>query len=140
MAAAILVALLVFAAGAKLRLRRFFAVTNVLLLLFAAGLVGKAAGELGEAGLVPPLISRLWDLNPPAAEGAPYPAFHENGLIGSFFKGLFGYSATPSLMMLLVYVAYLTGVGIVLLSRRRPKARPIGARPKAGEGASPTSR
>ena len=41
-------------------------------------------------------------------------------------------------MMLLLYVAYLTGVGIVLLSRRRPKARPIGARPKAGEGASPT--
>ena len=86
--------LLVFAAGAKLRLRRFFAVTNVFLLLFAAGLVGKAAGELGEAGLVPPLISRLWDLNPPEAEGAPYPAFHENGLIGTFFKGLFGYSAT----------------------------------------------
>jgi high-affinity iron transporter len=112
---AALVGLLVFGAGSRLKLRRFFTVTNGLLLLFAAGLVGRAAGELGEAGLLPPLVVRLWDLNP---------ILHEEGAIGSLLRGLFGYSASPSLTMLLAYLLFLAGVSVVLIRRGRAARRP----------------
>jgi high-affinity iron transporter len=118
--AAVVAGLLVFAAGRKLPLRRFFAATNALLILFAAGLIGRAAGEFGEAGMLPPLITSLWDLNPPVAAGAAYPALHQEGAIGSFLNGLFGYTARPSLSMFLGYSLYLVGVAALLISRRRP--------------------
>jgi high-affinity iron transporter len=117
--AALALGLLIFAAGKRISLRRFFAATNLLLLLFAAGLVGRAAGEFSEAGLLPPIVDRLWDLNPPVAAGAAFPAFHEEGAIGSFLKGLFGYSASPSLLTLLAYGSYLFAVALLLLVRRR---------------------
>lgn len=123
--AAVAIGLLIFAVGVKLGLRRFFAATNVLLVLFAAGLVGRAAGELGEAGVLPSLVDRLWDLNPPVAAGGAYPALHEEGLVGSLLKGLFGYSAAPSLAMLLAYCLYLGAVAWVLLARRSPKRRAL---------------
>jgi high-affinity iron transporter len=133
LAAAIAIGLIVFAAGTKLSLRRFFAATNLLLILFAAGLVGRAAGEFGEAGILPPLVDKLWDLNPPLLPGGAYPAFHEEGLIGSFLKGLFGYTAAPSLSMFLAYSLFLIGVGAVLMLRRRPG--PSASALDAGAGA-----
>ena len=117
--AAVVVGFLIFRAGARIGLRRFFTATNILLLLFAAGLVGRAAGEFGEAGILPPLVDRLWDLNPPLMAGGAFPAFHEEGVIGSFLKSLFGYSAAPSLSMLLAYCLYTAIVAWTLLSRRR---------------------
>ncbi len=117
--AAVVVGFLIFRAGARLGLRRFFITTNILLLLFAAGLVGRAAGEFGEAGILPPLVDRLWDLNPPLLAGGAFPAFHEEGAIGSFLKSLFGYSPAPSLSMLLAYCLYTAAVAWTLLARRR---------------------
>ena len=38
----------------RLSLKRFFLVTNALLVLFAAGLVAHAVHEFNEAGLIPP--------------------------------------------------------------------------------------
>ena len=98
---------LAFAAGRKLH--AFFRVTNILLVLFAAGLVGRAAGEFGEAGILPPLLAPLWNLNP---------LLREDGAIGSILKGLFGYSSAPSLMMAISYCLYL-GALVFLLARRR---------------------
>jgi high-affinity iron transporter len=122
--AAALVGYLVFAAGKRLELRRFFAATNLLLVLFAAGLVGRAAGEFVEAGVLPPLVQELWNLNPPPGADGAFPAFHERGAIGSLLKGLFGYSASPSLTTLLAYTLYLLGLAALLLSRRRAAAGP----------------
>jgi high-affinity iron transporter len=114
--AALALGILVFAVG--LRMRHFFAVTNGLLILFAAGLVGRAAGELVEAGALPPLVDRLWDLNP-SGPGAAHALLREDGAMGSLLKGLFGYSATPSLAMALAYVLYLAAVVAVIFARRR---------------------
>jgi high-affinity iron transporter len=127
--AAVAVGFLIFAVGDRIGLRRFFAATNVLLLLFAAGLVCRAAGEFGEAGILPPLVDRLWDLNPPLLAGGAYPAFHEEGVVGSFLKSLFGYSAAPSLSMLLAYCLYTAGIAWALLSRRRGRTAAGGPTP-----------
>ena len=41
----------------------FFAATNVLLVLFAAGLVADGLHELVEAGVLPSIVEHLWDVN-----------------------------------------------------------------------------
>ena len=117
---ALVVGLLIFRAGARISSRLLFGATTVLLLLFGAGLFGRAAGEFGEAGLLPALVPGLWNLAP-EAPGAPLPLLADEGALGSFLKGLFGYVASPSLMQVLAYVAYLVAVFTLLgLGRRKP--------------------
>jgi high-affinity iron transporter len=60
---AIALGLLVFSSTRRLNLRQFFIVTNVLLLLFAAGLVAHGVHELNEAGWIPSIIEPVWDVN-----------------------------------------------------------------------------
>ena len=85
-----------FATTMRLDLGRFFQVTGFVLLLFAAGLVGRSAGELVLAGWIPVLIGHVWDLGGLISEGS---------VIGQTLGALFGYSASPSLMQILVYAA-----------------------------------
>lgn len=55
---------MLFTMTRRLDLRSFFQVTNVLLILFAAGLGGLGVHELNEAGLIPAVIEHVWDINP----------------------------------------------------------------------------
>ena len=98
----------VYRSGNRLNLRTFFNVTAVLLLLFAAGLAGKAVHELRlliswEAGW---LVSSAWTL--------------ESGLFatGTFYdlmRGLFGWHKNPENIRVLAYFAYLIPVLLVYL-------------------------
>lgn len=108
-AGALVLALLLFRGALRMRMRTFFSLTNAILILFAAGLVARGVHELGEAGLIPALVEHVWNLNPRAPAEGPFPALHENGIVGSFAKGLFGYNGDPSLLELLAYLAYLAG-------------------------------
>ncbi len=47
----------------KLSLRGFFGATNVLLIIFAAGLVGLGIHEFNEAGVILSVIEHVWDMN-----------------------------------------------------------------------------
>src|SRR5450759_2832448 len=87
-----------FATTVRLDLRRVFRVTGFLLLLFAAGLVGRSAGELVLVGWIPALIGHVWDLGGIVSEGS---------VLGQTLGALFGYSASPSLMQVLVYLCLL---------------------------------
>jgi high-affinity iron transporter len=113
---ALVMGILIFASGTRFPLKRFFGVTTALLLLFGAGLFGRAAGEFVEAGILPPLVDPLWVLAPPV-DGAALPLFNDGGAIGSFLKGLFGYSSSPSLMQVIFYLLFLGGLGSLLLFR-----------------------
>ncbi len=106
---AILLGFLIFRTAAKINIKKFFNISTVLLLLFGAGLASHGIHELEEAGILPPLVEHVWDINPPApfAEQGIYPLFHENGSIGSLAKGLFGYNGNPSLLELLSYLIYI---------------------------------
>ncbi len=115
-----------FATTVRLDLRRFFQVTGFLLLLFAAGLVGRSAGELVLVGWIPALMGHVWDLGGIVSEAS---------VLGQTLGALFGYSASPSLMQVLVYVAYFGPVlvGIITAGRRQRTASvapsPLGGKP-----------
>lgn len=99
--AAIIVGWLMFESSVKLNLRRFFQFTSVVLIFFAAGLVGHAIGEFNELGWLPSIVSPLYDINGLIAQ---------DSLAGKFLKALFGYIARPSLTQTLGYVSYFAAI------------------------------
>jgi high-affinity iron transporter len=109
--AAILLGYAIFVGSMKINLKKFFNITSILLVLFAAGLVAHGVHELQEAGVVPIVIEHLWDINPAVNPDGSYPLLHENGYVGSILKGLFGYNGNPSLIEVSSYVGYLLLVG-----------------------------
>jgi high-affinity iron transporter len=107
-----------FATAVRFSLRRFFQVTNVLLLLFAAGLVAKGVGEFGEAGWIPPMVDPLWN----TSRWLP-----ETSASGAVLKTLLGYNSTPSFMQVLSYAGFLAIVGWLLSRTSAEPARGVPA-------------
>ncbi len=101
LALAVALGWLIFSAVAKIPVERFFAVTSLLLLVFAAGLMAHAVHEFQEAGLFPTLIAPVWDTNS---------ILPEESLVGSFLKVLVGYNGNPSLLEVLSYLGYWVAV------------------------------
>ena len=102
----------------KLNLKMFFTVTSALLIFFAAGLVSRAVGEFGEAGLISPIIEHVWDTGG---------VIGGESTLGRILGALFGYDASPSLSQLLAYAVYWASVVawlfrdiVVALIRRSP--------------------
>jgi high-affinity iron transporter len=109
--AALLIGYLIYAGSIKINLKKFFTITSLLLVLFAAGLVAYGTHELVEVaedtGLVNPLIATVWNINPAMNPDGTYPLLHDKGAIGSLLKGLFGYNGDPALIEVILYGAYL---------------------------------
>ncbi len=97
LATAALLGWIIFATTRNLSLKSFFQVTNVLLILFAAGLVAHGIHEFNEAGIIPSVIDHVWDINH---------ILDENSLQGQILKALFGYNGNPSLTEILAYISY----------------------------------
>lgn len=89
-----------FASSKRMSLRTFFNVTNILLVLFAAGLLAHGVHEFNEASIIPPVIEHVWDVNP---------LLNEKGTIGQLLTAIFGYNGNPSLTEILAYIAYFAG-------------------------------
>jgi high-affinity iron transporter len=92
-----------FATTVRLDLRRFFQVTGILLILFAAGLVAHGIHEFNEVGWIPAVIDPSWDVNTNR---------EETSLAGQLLTTLFGYNGNPSLTEMIAYFAYLIVVSI----------------------------
>lgn len=109
-----------FTTTLRLDLRRFFQVTGILLILFAAGLVAHGVHELNEAGTLPAVIDPIWDIS------AYLP---ETTFLGTVLRTLFGYNANPSLTEMLAYFGYLVAViiGLRTANKRAEKAESIAA-------------
>ena len=97
LAASILFAWLLFRSLINLNLQKFFRVTSIILVLFAAGLVAHGVHELNEAGWIPEVIEHVWDINP---------ILNEKSFGGEVLKTLFGYNGNPSLTEVIAYVLY----------------------------------
>jgi high-affinity iron transporter len=117
LAVSALVGVAIYRMGSKVNLRTFFRATGVLLIVFAAGLVGKAVHEFRElfgfeSGW---LIDPMWSVTsgPLRADGG---AFYD------FMKGLFGWSADPERIRVFAYVAYLVPVLVLFLRPDRSSA------------------
>ncbi len=114
LAAAVFLGFALFRGLQRVSLRAFFAATNALLVLFAAGLVGRGIHELQEAGLISGAAQQLYDLN------ALLP---EESFAGDLARGLFGYSAKPSLIETLAYALYLAAsAGLWIYAGRRRRS------------------
>jgi high-affinity iron transporter len=112
LAIAVVLGFLLYRGTYRMNLRAFFNVTSALLLLFAAGLLAHGIHEFHEAGVIPPVIQQLWDINW---------LLPESSTVGSFFKALFGYNGNPSLIEVLAWTGYLGLLGWVYF-------RPAGAK------------
>ena len=110
-ASAALLGGLLYAGVVRLDLRRFFGVSGLVLLVFAAGMVGLGVHELIEAAIVPAIVNPLWDINAVLSDSSP---------VGELLKGLFGYHANPALTEVLAYVTYVAVIGWAFLRARRP--------------------
>jgi high-affinity iron transporter len=107
---AILLGWMIFATTRRLNLRHFFQITNVLLLLFAAGLVAHGVHEFNEAGWVPSIVENVWDINH---------LLSDKSEIGGILKALFGYNGNPSLTEVIAYLGYFTILGTILIKNQR---------------------
>ncbi len=107
--AAIVVGYLFFISTRKINLKKLFNISSVLLILFAAGLVLHGTHEFVEGGIVPGIVSPLFDISH---------VLSDKGVVGSFLKGLFGYVPDPSLVEVIAYFTYLSLILILYLRIR----------------------
>lgn len=110
----ILLGWMIFATSIQLNLNRFFQVTGVLLLLFAAGLVAHGVHEFNEVGWIPAVVEHVWNTNP---------ILNEESTAGALLTALFGYNGNPSLTEVLAYLAYIAGISGILLQASKPTPR-----------------
>jgi high-affinity iron transporter len=93
-----LLAYLIYNTTLHLNLQRFFSITGIFLILFAAGLVAQGVAEFNHAGVIPAIINPIWNLNP---------LLSDHSIIGTIFNTLFGYHGSPSLTEALGYSVYM---------------------------------
>lgn len=104
---AIILGYVLFNGLMKVNLKKFFNITSILLILFAAGLIAHGLHEFQEAGVIPSFIEHVWNINPPLSASGAYPWFHDQGWLGGILSGLFGYRGDPSLIEVIGYAGYL---------------------------------
>ena len=112
----ILIGLLIFYGIKSINLRNFFRITNVMLILFAAGLITYGIHEFIEAGIINPIIDEVWNIKHILPESFPdgNPATPEYlEIIGALLKALFGYNANPALLEVIIYPLLLVSIGII---------------------------
>jgi high-affinity iron transporter len=78
--------------------RRLFAVTTTLISLLAAGLAAQAVVFLQQAGVLTMMVETAWDTSA---------ILSDSSLVGRVLHTLIGYSDTPSVLQVVVYVATL---------------------------------
>ena len=94
---AVLIGVAIMKYSVRLDLRTFFNVTGILLILFAAGLVGRSILEFQEAGVVAPMIEHVYDINW---------LIDGQSTAGKLLTALLGYDASPSLAEIFGYIGY----------------------------------
>jgi high-affinity iron transporter len=94
---AVLIGVAIMKYSVRLDLRTFFNVTGILLILFAAGLVGRSILEFQEAGVIAPMIEHVYDINW---------LIDGQSTAGKLLTALLGYDASPSLAEMFGYIGY----------------------------------
>jgi len=110
----------------RLDIKRFFQVTSVILIIFAAGLTGYGVHELIDAGKnsgieFGVLGQHAFDINPPRGPDGTYPLLHEKGAVGSVFAALVGYDGNPEWLRVIVYLGYWLVLGTYVFLTYRKK-------------------
>ncbi len=99
LAIAIVIGYSLYKGSSRLNLKTFFNVTSLVLIVFAAGLLAHGIHEFIEAGIIPPLVDPVWNINHILSEKSTF---------GLFLKAIFGYNGNPALVEVVAYLIYLT--------------------------------
>lgn len=86
-----------------INLRRFFQITGGFIILFSAGLFAKGIFELQTLGVFNSAHFPVWDLSSNSVLGTSQFAL--------FMKGIFGWSARPSIEQVVIWVGYVATTG-----------------------------
>ncbi len=97
--------------------RHIFSVTSVLIALLAAGMAAQAVQYLNAAGAVTILDRALWDSSAVLSEGS---------VVGRALHTLIGYTAQPTALQLIAYLATLVAMAVLM---RIARPRIVGAKP-----------
>ncbi len=92
------VTLTVFRGLRSVPLKFFFKVTGGLIILIAGGLIVNMIGVMQDINILPVIGGRLYDMGW---------IMEDSSSVGIFFKALFGYTHSPSLMQAVSYCGYL---------------------------------
>jgi high-affinity iron transporter len=95
----------------RLKLGLVFRTTNLVLILFAAGLIASGVHELIEINWIPAIIDPVWNINGLLSDQSSF---------GGFLKALLGYNGSPALSEVLAYLAYLVVIGSAWFLNLRP--------------------
>jgi high-affinity iron transporter len=116
LACSLCIAFMIYKAGHKLNLARFFTIIGVLLMIFAAGLLADSIQNLQELGWLPVLTRPLWHSARLLSQDSSF---------GDVLHSFFGYSDAPTPLQIVAYVTYLAiAVAIYLGVRARLRTRP----------------
>ena len=110
-----IVAVAIVKGSYRLNLHVFFKYTSMILLVFAAGLVGFASHELAETAETLGFDIGIFGEHAFDVNIAPNNIFHEDGALGSLLSTLFGYTLSPEWIRLAVYLGYWVIIGGYLL-------------------------
>lgn len=114
----------IYRLGYRLDFRVFFRVMGILLIVFAAGLLGDAVQNLQALGWLHVGTLQLWNTGRILSEDSTF---------GDLMHSLIGYAEAPTLLQALAYSAYLAVAGGLFwrLTRKPPAARRLASRPAA---------
>lgn len=115
LAVAALLGVLLYKGSERINIRRFFQVTGLLLVLFAAGLSAKTVLFLQATGDLGSLNGAFYDLT-------RYRALTAETQLGRFLAGIFGWDPRPSLEQVVAYLAYLIPVAWLYFRAPSPQA------------------
>ena len=124
------IAFFIYRLGHKLNLSRFFMVIGALLMFFAAGLLADAVENMQELGWLNFLTHPLWHTGGVVSEGST---------LGDIAHSFVGYADSPTLLQVLVYLAYLGTVLFFFLRAGQRGKAPAAPAAVSGPSSAPAS-
>jgi high-affinity iron transporter len=100
-AAAVVLAYLLYKGAVRFNLSKFFTITGVLLVFVAAGVLGYGLHDLQEAAFLPGIHTLAFDASATLPETSWY---------GALLKGIFNYSQQTTVLQAVAWVAYVAVV------------------------------
>ncbi len=104
----------IYRGGQLINLRLFFQATGGLVILVAAGLFGRGVYGLQALGVFESMHRPLWNLGSNPIVG--------HGQFAAFLKGIFGWSAEPSVEQVIVWIGYVATASWFFYFGRLPDA------------------
>lgn len=105
------VTMAIFKGMKNVPIRFFFKITGAMILVIAAGLLNNMIGIMQDINILPVVKSAIFDLSW---------LMRDSSEVGIFFKALFGYTHSPSLLQISAYVMYITGAVYLLNRSEKP--------------------